>query len=40
MLITDTPYSAFEKVSIDIVGPLPKTSKGHSYILTIQDHPR
>jgi len=32
MLITDTPYSAFEKVSIDIVGPLPETSKGHSYI--------
>lgn len=38
MLITDTPYSAFEKVSMDIVGPLPTTSQQNSYILTIQDH--
>lgn len=38
MLITDTPYSAFEKVSMDIVGPLPTTSQQNSYILIIQDH--
>lgn len=38
MLITDTPYSAFEKVSMDIVGPLPTTSQNNSYILTVQDH--
>lgn len=38
MLITDTLYSAFEKVSMDIVGPLPTTSQNNSYILTIQDH--
>ena len=35
MLITDTSYSAFEKVSMDIVGPLPITSQQNSYILTI-----
>ena len=38
MLITDTPFSAFEKISMDIVGPLPETSKEHTHILTIQDH--
>lgn len=38
MLITDTPFSSFEKISMDIVGPLPETVKGNSYILTIQDH--
>lgn len=38
MLITDTPFSSFEKISMDIVGPLPGTTKGNSYILTIQDH--
>jgi hypothetical protein len=38
MLITDTPFSSFEKISMDIVGPLSATSKGNSYILTIQDH--
>ena len=27
----------FERILIDIVGPLPKTSVGHSYILTIMD---
>ncbi|KMQ89530.1 enzymatic polyprotein endonuclease reverse [Lasius niger] len=37
MLITDTPSEAFEKVAIDIVGPLPETEKGHKYILTTQD---
>ncbi|RLU20776.1 hypothetical protein DMN91_007390 [Ooceraea biroi] len=38
MLITDTSYTAFEKISLNIVGPLPVTSQNNSYILTIQDH--
>lgn len=37
MVITDTPGRAFDKISMDIVGPLPVTRKGNSYILTIQD---
>ena len=36
MFITDTPKQPFEKVQIDMVGPLPVTSKGNSHILTIQ----
>nr|XP_034195346.1 uncharacterized protein LOC117611508 [Osmia lignaria] len=38
MVITDTPSDAFDKVSLDILGPLPMTHKGYSYILTIQDN--
>lgn len=37
MQITDTPSEPWEKCSIDIVGPLPKTLKGNQYILTFQD---
>ncbi|XP_032689886.1 uncharacterized protein LOC116853116 [Odontomachus brunneus] len=37
MVLTDTPKEAFEKISMDIMGPLPTTSSGNSYILTIQD---
>lgn len=37
MVITDTPGSAFDKISMDIVGPLPKTKRGNEYILTMQD---
>lgn len=37
MVLTDTPGSSFDKISMDIVGPLPTTSSGNSYILTIQD---
>ncbi|GAB1865913.1 Gypsy retrotransposon integrase-like protein 1 [Camponotus japonicus] len=37
MVLTDTPDSAFDKVSMDIMGPLPVTQSGNSYILTIQD---
>lgn len=36
MVITDTPGSAFDVVAIDLVGPLPATSKGSISILTIQ----
>ena len=38
MAITDTPTTAFEKISMDIVGPLPETKSGNLYILTIQDN--
>ena len=38
MVITDTPTTAFEKISMDIAGPLPETKSGHLYILTIQDN--
>lgn len=37
MVITDTPGTAFDKVAMDIVGPLPITKNGNQYILTIQD---
>ena len=36
--ITDTPPEAFEKIEIDIVGPLPVTELGNKYLLTIQDY--
>lgn len=36
MTITDTPKQAFEKVEMDIVGPMLITEKGHRYLLTIQ----
>ena len=38
MIITDTPGTAFETISMDIVGPLPVTEKLNEYILTIQDN--
>lgn len=38
MVITDTPATAFEKISMDFVGPLPRTKRGHEYILTVQDN--
>jgi len=37
MIITDTPEAAFDKVALDIMGPLPITLEGNQYILTIQD---
>lgn len=37
MLITDTPGTVFEKIPMDIVGPLPVTEQENGYILTIQD---
>ena len=37
MILTDTPDEAFEKISMDIMGPLPVSGDGYSYILTIQD---
>ena len=37
MRITDTPRKEFDKIQVDIVGPLPTTERGNKYILTIQD---
>lgn len=37
MVLTDTLDNAFDKVSLDIMGPLPSCQKGNSYILAIQD---
>ena len=36
MLIADTPKKPFEKIQINLVGPLPVTSKGNTHILTIK----
>ena len=35
MPIIDIP---FNRIALDIVGPLPKTSRGHRYILVIVDY--
>jgi len=37
MVLTDTPGFAFDKVAMDVMGPLPRTRRGNRYILTIQD---
>jgi hypothetical protein len=37
MEITTTVEHPFKKCSLDIVGPLPETTKGNKYILTFQD---
>lgn len=37
MTLTNTPDTAFDKISMDIMGPLPTTQSNNSYILTIQD---
>ncbi|KAL7287676.1 hypothetical protein TKK_0018073 [Trichogramma kaykai] len=37
MCITDTPVTTFDKIALDIVGPLPPTKSGNAYILTMQD---
>ena len=37
MRITDTPSRSFEKIQIDLVGPLPHTESGNLYMLTWQD---
>lgn len=38
MKITTPLTRPFQKVALDIVGPLPKTHVGNQYILTFQDH--
>jgi len=37
MVLTDTPDAAFNKIFMDIMGPLPTTVSGNNYILTMQD---
>jgi len=37
MVFMDMPATTFNKVSMDIVGLLPTTESGYSYIFTIQD---
>lgn len=36
-VITDTPLEPNDKVALDIIGPLPKTTRGNQYVLSIQD---
>jgi hypothetical protein len=38
MEITTTASKPFEKCALDIVGPLPETTKGNRYILTLDTH--
>lgn len=35
LILTDTPCRPFEKISIDTIGPLPTSSNGNKYALTI-----
>ena len=37
MRIKDTPEASFDKIAMDIVGPLPTTEKGNTCIVTMQD---
>ena len=37
-MITDTPFTVFEKCSIDIIGPLCPSRSQHRYILIVQDY--
>lgn len=37
MVLTDTTGKAIDKISMHIIGPLPKTQRENKYILTIQD---
>lgn len=37
MIITTTSTTSFERVAMDIVGPLPTSSDGNRFILTLQD---
>lgn len=37
MTLTDTPGTSFDKVALDIMGPLPTSTVGNRYILTMQD---
>ena len=34
---TDTPKNAWDKIALDLVGPMVKNNKGYKYILTCQD---
>ena len=38
MAQTDTPAEPFEKLSIDLTGPFPKTNRNNQWIVVINDH--
>lgn len=38
MVIVTTAKSSWEKISIDLVGPLSETVKANKYLLTVEDH--
>lgn len=38
MVVTDTPFGVFDKISLDTVGMLPMTPNGNRHILTMQDN--
>ena len=38
MAHTDTPAEPFEKLSIDLTGPFPKTNRNNQWIVVINDH--
>ena len=38
MAHTDTPTEPFEKLSIDLTGPFPKTNRNNQWIVVINDH--
>ena len=35
---TDTPTQIFEKISCDLIGPLPRTNRNNKYIIVCNDH--
>ena len=35
---TDTPNQIFEKISCDLIGPLPRTNRNNKYIIVCNDH--
>jgi len=37
IVITDTSGFSFDKIAMDILGPLPNTERVNKYILTLQD---
>ena len=37
MVITNTPGTVFDKIALDVVGPLSKTKNRFEYTLTMQD---
>ena len=37
MIITNSGVHAMDRISMDVVGPLPRSNKGNEYILTFQD---
>lgn len=36
-IIPDTPLNPNDKIAMDLIGPFPKTKRGNTYILSIQD---